>query len=154
MRYALCRHDAWIQPWRVTHQCCIQASCRTYRVETLLKGLHDTTMQHRELLAGAAFVHHDDKCHLLATCILKWLNRYSVHTVEAHTVYTRTQPEQNKVGFQSSDQVYSKISRIATPLTLKNHKSLTEGLKNVTLVLYDTNKNLRVCRTLLTVQST
>ena len=27
-----------------------------------------------ELLAGAALVHHDDKCHLLATSILKGLN--------------------------------------------------------------------------------
>ena len=34
-------------------------------VGALPKGRHDAPMQ---LLAGAALVHHYDKCHLLATC--------------------------------------------------------------------------------------
>ena len=33
-----------------------------------------------QLLAGAALVHHDDKCHLLATCVLKGLICYSWYT--------------------------------------------------------------------------
>ena len=47
MHYAHDRHDAWMQPGRVTHQCCIQAPCRSYGVDILLKGRHDAPMQHQ-----------------------------------------------------------------------------------------------------------
>ena len=57
MHHALGCHDARMQAWRVTH---IQASCRPYGVETLPKGRHDAPME----LAGAAMVHHDEKCQL------------------------------------------------------------------------------------------
>ena len=65
MHHAIGHHDTWMQPRRVTRQCCIQASCQPYVVETLLKGQYeyDVPMQQRrgELLTIISMVHHDNK---------------------------------------------------------------------------------------------
>ena len=55
----ICRHDALMQPRRVTHQCCIAASCQPLG----------------ELLTRAAFMHDDDKGHdaLMHYAVLKGL---------------------------------------------------------------------------------
>ena len=56
-----CRHDAWMQHWRVTHQYCIHASSRHYGVDTLLKGRYNALMQCRQVNRRHCLVHHDNK---------------------------------------------------------------------------------------------
>ena len=49
---------------------------------------HDASMQPCELLVVAAFVHHDDKCYILATCILKCsLDGANVEVVGVRIMY-------------------------------------------------------------------
>ena len=74
MQYTLCYHAAWMQPWRVTCQCCIYASYRPYVIETVPKGQHDAFVN-----AALAMVRYSPGCihascrprtqHIIALCM-------------------------------------------------------------------------------------
>ena len=75
----ICRHDAPMQPRRVTHRCCIDASCRPFRYQSHRVGMM-LECSTGGLLARAAFMHHDNQGHdvLRYHAVLKGLKRISL----------------------------------------------------------------------------
>ena len=69
IHHALGHHVAWMQPWWVTHHCCIQHHADPTGCRHSLR----VCMMHQcstgRVLTIAALVHHDNKYHLLATCV-------------------------------------------------------------------------------------
>ena len=58
-----CRHDAQMKSWRVTHRCCIGASCRSFGSVWSDRVLMMLECSTGELPTRVAFMHHDSQAH-------------------------------------------------------------------------------------------